>query len=147
VLFDDRGERALALLDLDTLAHGAIAHEMGDAMRSWCNPTGESAEGAAIDAAIFEAAMRGWGEIVGGSLDAEEIASVVPGTETIALELASRFATDAIEDRYFGWDASRYPSRAAHNRARAISQLALARSVRERQADLEKIALRALGGS
>lgn len=144
VLFDPSGERAIALLDLDTLARGSLAHEMGDAMRSWCNPGGESAAGAAIDPAIFEAATIGWSEPMRGQLDAVEIGSITLGTETIALELACRFATDAIEDRYFGWDEARYPSRAAHNRARAASQLALARSVRAQRRELETIVRRAL---
>lgn len=144
VLFDEAGERALALLDLDTLAHGVVAHEMGDALRSWCNPGGESAEDAAIEPGIFEAALEGWGEAMRGALDEDERASLVPGVETIALELASRFATDAIEDRYFGWDRARYASRVEHNRVRALSQLALARSVRARRAELEAIVARTL---
>ncbi|MDQ3037110.1 MAG: phosphotransferase [Myxococcota bacterium] len=147
VLFDAGGERAVALLDLDTLAEGIVAHEMGDAMRSWCNPAGESAAEAAIDVAIFEAAMRGWAEAMRGSLGADEIDSIALGTETIAMELASRFATDAIEDRYFGWDASRFGTRPEHNRARARSQLALARSVRSHRAGLEAIVRRELGST
>ena len=145
VLFDERGEHARALLDLDTLAHGILAHEMGDALRSWCNPGGESAEDAAIDPALFAAALEGWGEAMRGAIDDAEQASIVAGLETIAIELASRFATDAIEDRYFGWDRARFASRAEHNRVRARSQLALARSVRARRAELETIARAALG--
>ena len=144
VLFDEAGEHARALLDLDTLAHGIVAHEMGDALRSWCNPGGESAEDAAIDPAIFAAALEGWGGAMRGALDEDERASIVPGVETIALELASRFATDAIEDRYFGWDRARYASRAEHNLVRARSQLALARSIRAHRAQLESIARRTL---
>lgn len=143
LLFDASG-RGVALLDLDTLAHGILAHELGDALRSWCNPAGESAEGA-IDPALFAASIEGWASQMKGHLDPDEVSSIVPGTETIALELASRFALDAIEDRYFGWDASRYPSRVAHNLARARSQLALARSIREARATLDTIVARALG--
>ncbi len=139
ILFDRAGEHAIALLDLDTLGHGILAHEMGDALRSWCNPGGESAEGAKIDIEMFEAALRGWGETMRGELDPEEISSLVLGTETIALELSSRFALDAILDTYFGWDKARYPSRVAHNRARAASQLSLARSIREERSTLERI--------
>jgi Ser/Thr protein kinase RdoA (MazF antagonist) len=145
ILFDQAGEHAIALLDLDTLGHGIVAHEMGDALRSWCNPHGENSEEAAIDIAIFEAALRGWGETMRGDLDPDEVSSLVLGTETIALELASRFALDAILDTYFGWDKDRYPSRAAHNRARATSQLSLARSVRKKRNELERIVKATLG--
>ena len=37
--------RALSLVDLDTLGLGTMAFELGDAMRSWCNPRGEDAGG------------------------------------------------------------------------------------------------------
>jgi len=141
LLFDDAGQEGVALVDLDTLAHGVIAHELGDALRSWCNPRGESAEDAHADARLFEGAMMGYGaaDSAGHRLDADEAATVVPGAETIALELAARFATDAIEDRYFGWDSARYPSRAAHNLARARSQLALADSFARQRGMLERI--------
>ncbi|AKF06722.1 phosphotransferase enzyme family protein [Sandaracinus amylolyticus] len=142
VLFDEQGADARALLDLDTMAHGIVAHEIGDALRSWCNPGGESAEDAHVDPAIFEGALEGWSTSMRGALDADEIDSIVPGLETIALELATRFATDAIEDRYFGWDRARYASRVEHNRVRARSQLALARSVRSHRAALEAIVSR-----
>lgn len=146
ILFDTQGREALALLDLDTVGPGALAHEMGDALRSWCNPAGESAEGA-IHVALFEAAIHGYAQVMGGALDRDEIDSIVPGTETIALELAARFALDAVEDRYFGWDSTRYASRVEHNRVRARAQLALARSVRDRRAELEAIVRRAFAMS
>jgi hypothetical protein len=49
--------------------------------------------------------------------------------------LAARFTTDAFDDRYFGWDPARFPSRRAHNLVRARGQLALARAVRAARAD------------
>jgi Ser/Thr protein kinase RdoA (MazF antagonist) len=136
VIWSADGE-AIALCDLDTLAHGIFAHEMGDALRSWCNPAGESAAGA-VDVPLFAAAVEGWAAEVRGLAEDDEISSVAAGTETIALELASRFATDVVDDRYFGWDPSRFPTRAAHNLARARSQLALARSIRASRAALER---------
>ncbi len=138
VLLDDSGESARALLDLDTMAHGTIPVELGDALRSWCNRAGESDEGAAVDVEIFEAAAFGYARGAGDLLDRDEVDALALGLETIALELSSRFALDAFEDRYFGWDASRYPSRRAHNVARARSQLALSRSARAQRARLER---------
>lgn len=136
LIFDDRG-RGRALVDLDTIARGILAHEMGDALRSWCNPSGESAEGS-IDTELFTAALEGWSSEMGGELSTDELESLIPGTETIAIELAARFALDAIEDRYFGWDPTRYDTRSAHNLARARSQLSLARSIRERRDTLAR---------
>ncbi len=144
VRFDEALTKAVALLDLDTLARGTLAFELGDALRSWAQRGAESEAAASADTAIVEAAMRGYAAS-GFPITLEERASIVLGFETIAMELAARFAIDAWEDRYFGWDASRFPTRVAHDRARARGQLALARSVRARRAELERVTATALG--
>lgn len=138
LLFD--GDVALALVDLDTLAHGTLAMELGDALRSWCNRTDESDVDATFDAATFEAAMRGYGESARDFLTDTEASAIVPGAETIALELASRFAADVYEDSYFGYDASRFPTRRAHNLARTRAQLSLARSIASQREPLRRLA-------
>lgn len=143
VLFDASLTDAIALLDLDTFQHATIAIELGDALRSWCNTRGESGDAVQVDVAIFEAAVRGYAETSGDLLNQNERESIALGLETIALELSSRFALDAVEDRYFAWDANRYPSRVAHNIVRARSQLALARSARSLRRDLQETVRRA----
>lgn len=124
-----QGDEAVALVDLDTIAHGTIAVDMGDALRSWCNLAGESSLDATFDQSTFCATMAGYASIVRGWLTPEEMRAIVPAIETIALELAARFATDFYEQRYFGFDGSRYSSRRAHNLVRTEAQLSLAGSV------------------
>jgi thiamine kinase-like enzyme len=121
--------RALCLVDLDTLGLQTIAFELGDAMRSWCNRSGEDVTAARVDLDILEAAMQGYAAGAAGLLAPTEIDSIVVGLETVCIELAARFCVDAFEDSYFGWDADRYPSRRAHNLVRARGQLALGRAV------------------
>jgi hypothetical protein len=70
---------------------------------------------------------------------AEEREALAGAVERIALELAARFCRDAFEDRYFGWDPARFPSRPAHNLHRAAGQLALARSARRQRAAMERL--------
>jgi Ser/Thr protein kinase RdoA (MazF antagonist) len=141
LLFDDAGE-ARVILDLDTLAKSTIAIELGDAFRSWCNPAGEADPRATFDREIFAAAIEGYAQGADGMLTREEIAAIVPGIETIAIELASRFAADYYEDRYFGYDASKYPSRRAHNLARTKAQLQLADSIASQRTELDTIVAR-----
>lgn len=143
VLFDPSLSDAIALLDLDTFQHATIAVELGDALRSWCNPRGESGEEVRVEVPIFEAAVRGYAERSDDLLNAAERESIALGLETIALELSSRFALDALEDRYFAWDSSRFASRTAHDIVRAHSQLALARSAQQLRAQLQAIVARA----
>lgn len=129
ILFASDRAEALALVDLDTLAHGTLAVELGDALRSWCNPTDESDPSARFDEARFVAAIEGYASSAASLLTKSEIDALVAGVETIAIELASRFAADVYEDAYFGWDARRFDSRREHNLARTRAQLALAESV------------------
>jgi Ser/Thr protein kinase RdoA (MazF antagonist) len=140
----DRPE-AIALLDLDTCGRMPLAHELGDALRSWCNPAGEDVTAAAIDPEIFAAAIDGWGSTARAILAPGEAATLVDGLETMVVELAARFTADVFEDRYFGWDAARYPSRRAHNLVRARGQATLAASVRAARPELERHVRAALG--
>lgn len=126
-----QGDRdASAIIDLDTLGVGDLATEMGDAVRSWCNPVDEADRATYFDGARFVAAMEGYGAITSGWIQAEEVRAIPESVVRIAVELASRFCLDAYEDRYFGWDPSRFGSRREHNLARAEAQLALASSAR-----------------
>jgi Ser/Thr protein kinase RdoA (MazF antagonist) len=142
VLFAESPVRALALVDLDTLGLGTLAFELGDAMRSWCNPNGEDAGSVSFDLAIFSAAIRGFLRVAGPIVSADERTSIVTGLETVCIELAARFAVDVFRDDYFGWDPARFPTRRAHNLIRARGQLALGLAVRAARAEALAIVLR-----
>ena len=130
-----RDGRGAALIDLDTLGRQSLAFELGDAMRSWCNPHAEDAGRARFDLMVFAAAMGAWRDVAGDLAGPEELASVVSGLETVCVELAARFCVDVFDDSYFGWDPARFASRPAHDLVRARGQLALAASVREQRDD------------
>ncbi len=136
--------RGTCLVDLDTLGLTTMAFELGDAMRSWCNPGGEDAGQVSFDLPIFAAAIRGFRSVADALVTRDERISIVIGLETVCLELAARFAVDVFRDDYFGWDAARFPTRRAHNLVRARGQLALGRAVRSvHEAALEIV----LGGT
>lgn len=128
--------RAVALLDLDTLGRQNLAYELGDALRSWCNPGGEDESRARVHEDLLAAAMDGYRASVGDLPSADEWAAIIPGLETICVELSARFCFDVFQDEYFGWDEQRFSSRREHNLVRAAGQLALARSVRADRAEL-----------
>jgi Ser/Thr protein kinase RdoA (MazF antagonist) len=132
---------AAALVDLDTLALGTLAFELGDAMRSWCNPHGEDASSVVLELPIFASAIAGFRAVADPITTETERRSIVTGLETVCVELAARFCVDVFEDRYFGWDAARFPSRRAHNLARARAQLALGLAVRAARAEALEIVL------
>jgi Ser/Thr protein kinase RdoA (MazF antagonist) len=130
LIFRDAPLRGVCLVDLDTVAKATMAFELGDAMRSWCNPQGEDAGSVRFDLDIFRAAIAGFRSEADAIVTADERRSIVVGLETVCIELAARFCVDAFDDRYFGWDPSRFPSRRVHNLVRARGQLALGLAVR-----------------
>jgi Ser/Thr protein kinase RdoA (MazF antagonist) len=137
VLFhQDDPERALCWIDLDTVGSGYLAYELGDALRSWCNPAGEDTDQVEVQLPLFEAALAGYVAGPAPAASEAELLSVIDGLQTVSLELASRFARDVIEDRYWGWDATRFSSRREHNLLRARGQLAVALSVERQLSEL-----------
>ena len=118
-------DRAVCLVDLDTVGPMNLAHEWGDAWRSWCNRAGEDAVEADLDLEIFDAAWEGYRQSLGRSLSHPEREALLVAPDWISLELAARFAADALAERYFGWDPARFPSRGAHNLVRARGQWSL----------------------
>jgi len=126
-------QQVSGLVDLDTLMTHSLCVEMGDAFRSWCS-VGEH-----FDPVAFEAGLRGYA--LTGQLTAAEVHYLLPGVKLITLELGMRYLIDVIEDQYFQWDASQYPSRAAHNLARARRQIAVYQDlVRQQPALLDLVA-------
>ncbi len=121
-------EAAVCLVDLDTVGPLDLAYELGDAWRSWCNRRGEDAPEAALDLDVFTASLDGYREEVGRTLSVDERQGLLLGPEWISLELAARFAADALVEAYFGWDPGRFSGRGEHNLTRARGQFSLHRS-------------------
>jgi Ser/Thr protein kinase RdoA (MazF antagonist) len=123
VIFGPRGE-ALCLVDLDTLARMPLAVELGDALRSWGSSRGEEVEGP-LDLELCRAALAGYAAAIGDLPTAAEWRAIPAAVLLIAVELAARFCTDALEESYFGWDRQRFSSASEHNLVRARAQLSL----------------------
>jgi Ser/Thr protein kinase RdoA (MazF antagonist) len=136
VMFTAGMERGLCLIDLDTLARMPVALELGDALRSWCNPATEDAPESRFVREFFAAALAGYASAARGLLHCDEWRAIPEATLAITLELGVRFCTDALRESYFRWDASRYASSSEHNRARTLSQLRVAETLK---AELPKL--------
>lgn len=116
---------ATGLIDLDTLAPMGLHHELGDAWRSWCNRSGEDRGVPAFDGEIFAASLDGYLGALRFPLEPAERRNLVHGVEWISLELTARFAADALNETYFGWDPTNFPAAGEHNLQRARGQWAL----------------------
>jgi len=138
VLYDE-SDHAVCLIDLDTVCRMAWPLEMGDALRSWCNPRKEDRRPASLDLELLDAALAGYASRQPDYLGRDEKQAVVPGLIQICLELAVRFLTDALEESYFAWNPDRYASRGAHNLARAQAMLELHEDVLSKRHETELI--------
>ena len=134
--------RGHCLVDLDTLSYLPLALELGDALRSWCNPDDENNPQSRFDLELFTAAVSGYAQPGAAFVTAAEQAQLVAGTLRVALQLAARFAADVVNQSYFGWDPMRFASRAQHNFVRASGQLSLARSLSAQRAQAEAVVAR-----
>jgi Ser/Thr protein kinase RdoA (MazF antagonist) len=136
-------DRAFALVDMDTLMRAPLWMELGDAWRSWCNPKGEDAGDAQFDLSIFEASLHGFREGLGRELSEAERRSLVTAPERLTLELCARYVTDTLEERYFGWEASRFATLGDHNLVRARGQWEAFRAACEARDARERILMAA----
>ena len=146
VMFDELTDDGLCLIDLDTVGPMPVILELGDAFRSWCNPRGEESRDAAFSVPLLRAATTGYAREARDFLSAQEWCCLPAATLTVTVELAARFAADALAESYFGWDPARYATACEHNQARARSQLGLARSILSQWPALEAVVATAAGG-
>lgn len=137
VSFDKTTGEALAVLDLDTVMPGAIAHDYGDAIRFIANTAQEDCpelDIVGLDLVKFEAFCRGFVPEVSCSITEDEKRTLNLGVFTMAVELSVRFLTDYIMgDVYF---KTRYPG---HNLDRARNQLALAIDIKNKRFQMDEI--------
>lgn len=137
IVFEAESGVAVCLIDLDTLSRMPLALELGDALRSWCNPAGEDSATATVNTVLYRSALTGYASEAKRFITEAEWRGFPAAMLRITVELAARFCADALEERYFGWNRERFESASAHNQIRAASQLHLAENIAADLATLE----------
>ncbi len=144
VLFDDR-DRAVCIVDLDTVMPGSVFADFGDLVRTATATAAEDErdlERVDVRVDLFEAVSEGFARGVGGVLLREEREHAFEAGTVTTLEQGVRFLTDYLNgDRYFR------VARPTHNLERARTQFALLRSLERRRSELERIARNAFGAT
>ena len=131
---DDR--EVQCMVDFDTVNRMPVYLELGDALRSWCNPSGEDSVAGTFSMAHCRAALAEYAHQTGALLTLEEWCAVPAATLTIYLELAARFCADALNEDYFSWDPKRFGSHSEHSETRARGQFNAANSLLEQYREL-----------
>tara|TARA_E500000331_G_scaffold353735_1_gene405079 strand:- start:44586 stop:45629 length:1044 start_codon:yes stop_codon:yes gene_type:complete len=120
------GDDAVSFIDLDTLGEMPIYHEIGDALRSWCNLRSEDSKDSALSLSFFTNIIEGYVEGSKGLLSEYEYKHISLSFFMITLELSARFCIDALNESYFHWDDTSFSSASDHNIIRSKGQLNLA---------------------
>ena len=126
-LFDAGGGQAVSLIDLDTVMPGLVLHDLGDCLRSCCNPAGEevdSPERIVFDRSLFAAVMAGYCENAGDILGKIDRDLLIDAVFVISFELGLRFFTD-----YLAGNPYFKVKRPDQNLQRALVQFYLAASI------------------
>jgi Ser/Thr protein kinase RdoA (MazF antagonist) len=127
VMIDTGTQLAVSIVDLDTVKPGLIHYDIGDCLRSCCNPLGE--DPGAPDRVRFEpelcrALLRGYFSVAKGFLTQCDYEFIYDSIRLIAFELGVRFFTDYLEgDVYFKTKDRE------HNLRRALVQFRLTESI------------------
>lgn len=136
ILFARGSRRAISIIDLDTCKPGLLHYDIGDCLRSCCNPAGEEAppEEVRFDLSRCRALLQGYLPRVASFFSPADLRYIFAATRLIAFELGLRFFTDHLAgDRYF---KTRF---AGHNLRRAVNQFALCRDIEAQEGDIGAI--------
>ena len=127
ILFDEKTDEPVCVIDLDTVMPGYIAHDFGDGIRFAANTAAEDdpdVSKVSLDINRYEAFREGFVGEIEKTATPEEIRSLPWGAYVMTLELCARFLTDWLDgDVYFKCNYEE------HNIVRTRNQIALARDM------------------
>jgi len=137
IMIDDLTGQAIGIVDLDTVKPGLIHYDIGDCLRSCCNPLGEETddiEADYFDTDLCRAILQGYLSAANGFLNGYDYAYLYDSIRLIAFELGLRFFTDYLKGNvYFK------VKHEEHNLLRALVQFRLTASIESQEADIRAI--------
>ena len=136
ILLDRHTKKAIAVIDLDTVKPGLIHYDIGDCLRSGCNPLGEETpdwEMVYFAPEYAQYILQGYFSVA-KFLTQSDREYIYDAIRLLSFELGLRFFTDYLAGNvYFKAD---YPQ---HNLARALVQFKLTESIESQRSSLQKI--------
>ena len=133
----DENDKALCVIDLDTVMPGYVHYDFGDAIRTAANTASEDEDDLSrvhMDISLFKAYAEGYLSETGATLNDVEKEYLAFAPKLITYTIAVRFLTDFIDgDNYFKIHNE------FHNLQRARAQLRLVMSMEEQYEDMRGI--------
>ena len=137
VMIDTTTGHGISIIDLDTVKPGLVHYDIGDCLRSSCNPLGEETEQwdkVRFDAEICQDVLQGYLSIARDFLTISDYEYMYDAIRLIAFELGLRFFTDYLAGNvYF---KTKYPE---HNLNRAMVQFKLTESIESQETAIRDI--------
>ena len=137
ILFDDKTNEAVCIIDLDTIMPGLSLYDFGDSIRFAANTASENETDLSkvgIDLDLYEAYVEGFLGATGKTLTQNEVDNLAFSCKLMAYECGMRFLTDYLNgDVYFKIN---YPT---HNLDRCRSQFKLAYDIEDKKPIMEQI--------
>ncbi len=137
IMFDRQTGNAVSVVDLDTTKPGLIHYDIGDCLRSGCNPLGEETQdwqSVTFNLDFCRAILQGYLPQCRNFLTDADYDYLFDAIRLIAFELGLRFFTDFINgDRYF---KVKYPE---HNLIRALVQFQLTASIEQQEGAINEV--------
>ena len=131
IMIDKATNQAIAMVDLDTVKPGLVHYDIGDCLRSGCNPLGEETEAwetVCFEPELAQAILQGYLAIAQDFLTKNDYDYLYDGIRLLAFELGLRFFTDYLEGNvYFKAKHSE------HNLTRALVQFKLTESIESQE--------------
>jgi Ser/Thr protein kinase RdoA (MazF antagonist) len=137
VMIDTTTQQAVSMIDLDTVKPGLVHYDIGDCLRSGCNPLGEETDRFAsvcFESDLCQAILQAYLVETGEFLTQHDYEYIFDAIRLITFELGLRFFTDHLAGNvYF---KVTHPE---HNLARALVQFKLVESIEAQEATIRNI--------
>jgi Ser/Thr protein kinase RdoA (MazF antagonist) len=137
VMFDIDTDKAVSVIDLDTVKPGLVHYDIGDCLRSGCNPAGEETqqwETVYFEPELCQSILQGYLGVAKEFLTENDYTYIYDAIRLITFELGLRFFADYLAGNvYF---KVKHPE---HNLSRALVQFALTKSIEAQEATIRKI--------
>lgn len=133
----DENDRALCIIDLDTVMPGYVHYDFGDSVRTVASMTPEDEEDLSkvyMNMDLYEAFTRGYLQQISGVLNETEIMYLAYAPSLMAFIMGLRFLTD-----YINGDTYYKISRKDHNIIRSRAQFRLVKSFEEQFSAMNSI--------
>ena len=137
VMMDISTGQAISIVDLDTIKPGLVHYDIGDCLRSGCNPLGEESEKwerVRFETDLCQAILQGYLSLAREFLTENDYEYLYDGIRLIAFELGLRFFTD-----YLAGNVYFKASHQEHNLARALVQFKLTESIESQERAIRAI--------